>query len=105
MDDHNQRLLAELQEQNAELKQQLTALQRSHQLLQAVVDGTTDAVFVKDLRGRYLMGNTAALNFVDKSIEDVLGHDDTLFFTAETARQIMERDRRIMECGQTQTCE
>ena len=103
MDEDNQRLLAELQEQNAELRQQMAALQRSHHLLQAVVEGTTDAVFVKDLRGRYLMANSAALNFAGKSIEEVLGHDDTLLFSAVTARQIMERDRRIMESGQTQT--
>lgn len=105
MDEDNQRLLAELQEQNAELQQQMAALQRRHHLLHAVVEGTPDAVFVKDLRGRYLMANSAALNFAGKSIDEVLGHDDTLFFSTETARQIMERDRRIMESGQTQTAE
>ena len=105
MDEDNQRLLAELQEQNAELRQQMAALQRRHHLLHAVVEGTTDAVFVKDLRGRYLMANAAALNFAGKPIDEVLGHDDTLFFSTETAQQIMERDRRIMDSGQTQTAE
>ncbi len=105
MDENNQRLLAELQEQNAQLKRQIADLNRSHHLLQAVVEGTTDAVFVKDLRGRYLMANAAVLNFAGKSVDEILGNDDTLFFSAETARQIMERDRRIIESGQTQTDE
>lgn len=105
MDDDNQRRLAELQEQNAELRRQVADLQRSQHLLQAVVEGTTDAVFVKDLRGRYLMANSAALNFMGKAIEEVLGRDDTLLNSAEIARQIMERDRRTMESGQTQTDE
>ena len=35
------------------------ALVESHSLLRAVVEGTSDAVFVKDLEGRYLMINTA----------------------------------------------
>ena len=45
MDENNQRLLAELQEQNAVLRQQMAVLQRSHNLLQAVIEGTNDAVF------------------------------------------------------------
>ncbi len=105
MDDDNQRLLAALQKQNVELQQQVAALQRSHHLLHAVVEGISDAVFVKDSHGRYLLANAAALKFAGKSIDEVLGHDDTLLFSAESAQQIRERDRRIMESGQTQTDE
>lgn len=92
MNDNSQRRFAELERENADLKQRLEAVEHSHHLLRAVVEGTTDAVFVKGLRGRDLMANTAALNFVGKSVEEVLGHDDTLFFSVETVWQVMERE-------------
>lgn len=52
MDADNQRLLAELKEQNADLQREIADLRRGQHLLQAVVEGTTDAVFVKDWHGR-----------------------------------------------------
>ncbi len=38
-------------------------------LLRAVVEGTTDAVFVKDLRGSYLLANTAVARIVNRSLD------------------------------------
>jgi PAS domain-containing protein len=42
-------------------------------LLRAVVDGSTDAVYVKDRQGRYLLFNSAAARFVGKAATDVIG--------------------------------
>jgi PAS domain S-box-containing protein len=81
------------------------ALRQSHALLQSIAEGTTDAVFVKDLRGRYLMINSAGARFLGKSVEAVLGKDDTELFSPETARVIMEGDRRVLEAGQPLTYE
>lgn len=78
-------------------------LRRTAGLLQAVADGTSEAVFVKDRDGKYLLFNEAATRFVGKSVKEVLGHDDTALFDAESARFIMERDRRIMESGVLET--
>jgi PAS domain S-box-containing protein len=86
-------------------KQAEKALRESHAILQAVAEGTTDAVFVKDLRGRYLMINTAGARFLGKSVDDVLGKDDMELFSPETADVIMESDRRTMAAGVTQTYE
>lgn len=46
-----------------------SALVESHNLLQAVVEGTADAVFVKDLQGGYLMINSAGARFLGKTVE------------------------------------
>src|SRR5262249_47317668 len=81
------------------------ALQRSYDLLRAVVEGTTDAVFVKDREGRYLMINDAGAAFLGKSVAEVIGRDDTQLFSPQTARAIMEGDRRIMATGEVQTYE
>src|SRR5262249_28366543 len=86
-------------------KQAEESLWQSYDLLRAVIEGTTDAVFVKDRQGRYLMINTAGARFLGRTIAEVLGKDDTELFSPETARAIMEGDRRIMATGAVRTYE
>ena len=74
-------------------------------LLQGVVDGTSDIVFVKDRAGRYLLCNHAALRLVGKTEEQVLGQDDTWLFGDEGARTVMANDRQVMESNQVCTVE
>jgi two-component system cell cycle sensor histidine kinase/response regulator CckA len=80
-------------------------LQRNLALLQGITDGTTDAVFVKDLAGRYLMINTAGARFLGRKVEDVIGKQDVEVFLPEVGRTIMERDRKVIEGGETKTYE
>ena len=74
-------------------------------LLSAVVSGTSDAVFVKDIQGRYLLINAAAAAVVGRSVSEIVGRDDCFLFPAETAREVMARDRAIIAGGQNQTLE
>jgi len=79
--------------------------QKNLTLLQGIIEGTTDAVYVKDLQSRYLMVNSAGALPLGRSIEEVLGKDTRELFSPETARQIMERERRVLEGGETCTYE
>ena len=45
--------------------------------MNAIAQGTTDALFVKDRAGRFLLFNEAAARLVGKPASDVLGRDDT----------------------------
>jgi two-component system, cell cycle sensor histidine kinase and response regulator CckA len=78
-------------------------LRRTATLLRAVAEGTTDAVFVKDRDGRYLLFNEAASRLVGRPVDEVLGKDDTALFDPESARKVMKRDRWVMEFGLTET--
>jgi PAS domain S-box-containing protein len=80
-------------------------LQRNLSLLQGITEGTTDSVFVKDLQGRYLMINTAGALLLGRTVEEVIGKDDTELFTPENGREIMAADRKVIESGKTQTYE
>jgi PAS domain S-box-containing protein len=73
--------------------ERLTALR----LLGAIADASADAIFAKDLVGRYLLFNRAAGGFTGKSPEEVLGRDDTALFPPEQAAMIRANDRRVME--------
>jgi PAS domain S-box-containing protein len=81
------------------------SLRRGLGLLEAITQGTTDAVFVKDHHGKYLMINSAGAQFLGRSVEQVLGKDDTQLFSADTAKSIIDRDQEVMESGQTMTYE
>ncbi len=76
---------------------------RTMALLQAVIEGTSDAVFVKDREGRYLLANTAAAGFLGKTVEEILGRDDRELFPPSEAERLMASDKRIMEGGQVVT--
>jgi two-component system, cell cycle sensor histidine kinase and response regulator CckA len=80
-------------------------LQENLGLLQGITEGTTDAVFVKDLQGRYLMMNSAGARFVGRSVDEVLGKDDAELFSPEIGHKIMQRDREVIQSGVTQTYE
>ena len=79
-------------------------LQRNLSLLEGITEGTTDAVFVKDLQGRYLMINTAGAGFLGRTRDQVIGKSDLELFTPE-GDGIMERDRKVLQSGQPQTFE
>lgn len=76
---------------------------KSLQLLKAVADSAEDAIFVKDLDGRYLLFNRAACEFAGKSEDEVLGQDDHSLFPPEQAellsathRQVLAENRAVM---------
>src|SRR5579864_26899 len=80
-------------------------LQKNLTLLQGITESTTDAVFVKDRDGRYVMVNPAAARFVGLTIEQVIGKTDVEVFTSDTGRFIMQKDREIIASGETITYE
>jgi PAS domain S-box-containing protein len=81
------------------------ALQQNCQIVQAVFEGTSDTIFVKDLQGRYVMINSAGARIMGKSPEDVIGKDDSAFFAAESVAQIMQHDCQVLTSGETQIYE
>ncbi|MBI3846607.1 MAG: PAS domain S-box protein [Planctomycetes bacterium] len=81
------------------------ALRESEALSRAVIDGTADAVFVKDVVGRYQMLNAAAAAVVGTAPAEVIGKDDRDLFTPEAAATIMANDRRVLEAGRAQSFE
>lgn len=101
---HPHRFVAQMQD-ITERKRAEEELKESHDLLQSVMEGTTDAVFVKDLQGRYLMINRAGAEALGKSVEEIVGKDDTELFDTEDGRQVMEEDRKILDAGETRTTE
>jgi PAS domain S-box-containing protein len=81
------------------------ALRASQTMLESITQSTSDAIYLKDTQGRYLVFNKAASRNVGMPSEAVLGKDDTALFPPEQAREIMTGDRRVMASGGTHTYE
>lgn len=97
---------------NEELRRTITeraavesALLQNRELLDSVIDGTTDAIFVKDTSGRYILFNQGASRMTGYTLEQVLGKDDTALFSPELASEVMEADRMVMAGNKTEVLE
>jgi PAS domain S-box-containing protein len=80
-------------------------LRESNALLSSVIEGTSDAIVLKDARGRYLMANSTATEVIGRPVEDILGQSDDELFPSEVARPIMEADREILTTGEVRRLE
>lgn len=74
-------------------------------LLSAIVEGSQDAIFAKDLEGRYTLCNRASGRLVGKPPEEVIGRDDHALFPPEQAATLMAADRRLIGANCSQTLE
>lgn len=80
-------------------------LQEDQALFQAIIEGTSDAVFVKDPDGRYLLINQTAARLVGKTAETIIGNDDSFLFPSDIAAKLLSIDKQILAEGKTITLE
>ena len=74
----------------------LAEKQRAWQILNTLVQSSTDAIFAKDTEGRYILFNQETVRVTGQSAEAALGQDDTAIFSAEQAALTQADDRRII---------
>jgi PAS domain S-box-containing protein len=86
-------------------KQAEETLEESHALLRSVIEGPPDAIYLKDAQGRYLMANASAAKILGKSVQELLGNDNTEFMPIGVARRIAEIDRQIIDTEESQVGE
>ena len=73
--------------------------------LTALIEGLPDAVFTKDLQGRYLLINEAGARFLGRTVGEILGRTDLELFPPEIAAATIARDRQVFAAGHTLTYE
>ena len=81
------------------------AIPNSSDILQAVIEATPDAIFVKDLDGRYVLVNEAVARFIGKSPADIVGKHDFELYPEENARRFVEADRQVLASGEPKAFE
>lgn len=90
-----------IQRSMAILSRSEQVLREKHAQLSAVIEGTADAIFIKDLQGFYLAINSACMRYLGKPAQTVIGRSDAELFPADRAGLLMEKDRKVMTSGET----
>ena len=72
------------------------ALHANRELLNSIIAGTPDAIYVKDTVGRYLLFNRAAEELAGKRGEEVLGREDSVIFPLQDALLMAAEDQSVM---------
>jgi len=98
-------LIRQRQHLLASLKERQAQAERLHnlQLLDAIVNSSTDAIFAKNQEGKYILFNRAAAAMTRTTVETVLGNNDSVVFPPEQAALIMAKSRQVMESGHSIT--
>ena len=64
--------------------------------LASIINGTNDAVFIKDVNGCYTVVNDEVVRLFGKPRSEIIGLNDTHFFQPEDAQSLMNVDKEIM---------
>ena len=75
--------------------------EESSALLDAIINNTTDAIFVKDREGRYLAINAAGAAVLHRTPEQVIGHTSDEFVRADSADAVRAAELEVMRTGMT----
>jgi PAS domain S-box-containing protein len=81
------------------------ALRRDHDLLQAVVQGTSDIIFLENLEGRFIIINEAGVRTLARPESEIIGKADLEVFDPTTANKMTRARERALQTGEGQAFE
>jgi diguanylate cyclase (GGDEF)-like protein/PAS domain S-box-containing protein len=67
--------------------------------LPQALNGIGSYVFTKDLQGRYTYANAKVCELFGRSLEQVLGRDDSEFFDLVRSQELRRNDREVIDTG------
>lgn len=73
----------------------------NRRLLSAIVEGSRDAVYVKDLQGRYRYMNAAGRRYLGLSSDSALEQTGDAVFSAETRALLAAQDQQVVDQAKT----
>jgi PAS domain S-box-containing protein/diguanylate cyclase (GGDEF)-like protein len=69
------------------------SLRESYALLNSIIEGTTDAIYVKDLQGHYVLINSSGADLLGQSVSDVIGRSDSDYWSRDELTQLRRSDQ------------
>jgi PAS domain S-box-containing protein len=99
--DRQRRQLADAQRAQQQQAERLQALG----LLEAIAESSNDAIFAKDMAGRFVFFNRAASEELGRLREAVIGRTLAELFDAEVAARLAEQERPVFEGGPARSVE
>lgn len=74
-------------------------LRRSQQQMQAFINNSSAAMYLKDLEGRYLIINQTCVDLAGGDAQLFLGQTDDAIFPPAIAKLVRDNDRAIIQSG------
>ena len=84
------------QELEIRVAERTAALRKSEARLKAILETTSSVIYLKDIRGHYLLANQQYLELLGLKEEDVLGKSDRDLFPQEIADKFAANDRQVI---------
>ncbi|MEM8719863.1 MAG: chemotaxis protein CheB [Cyanobacteria bacterium P01_G01_bin.39] len=84
------------QDLEARVKERTQALQKSEARLRAILETTSSIIYLKDIKGRYLLVNQQYLDSFNVTEADVLGKSDRDLFPSELAEDYINHDLQVI---------
>ncbi|WP_437313792.1 AAA family ATPase [Sorangium sp. So ce385] len=101
----NAMLYSQVEQENAERRRAEQALQANQATLQAIVDNSAAAIYLKDREGRYVLVNRQAGHLVRLPRHEILGKTDAELFPGPTVETLQNNDRKVLDAGEPLECE
>lgn len=92
-------------EREARLTQDNPELAQKYSLLQAIIEAASDAIFLQDTQGRFVIANGACAKMLGRSAQEVINKDIRQVLPPEMAQLVMDANKRILETGKPQIFE
>ena len=80
-------------------------LKKERNLLATVIEGSTEAIYVKDLEGRFLLANSVYLGLLGLGLDEVIGHTTAELGPPQTPETFRRADELVISTGQSQSDE
>ncbi|MDD5400569.1 MAG: EAL domain-containing protein [Sulfurimonas sp.] len=74
-------------------------------ILTTLVNSSPNAIFAKDLDGKYILFNDTALKMINLPLKDVLGKSDEMLFSHQDSLKLKEDDKAVIADGKIHTKE
>jgi PAS domain S-box-containing protein len=87
------------------LVQMARELSLKHQLLDSVVEGTTDPIYVRDLENRFTLSNSACSRLFGRSVDQMVGKTMREMLPGDSYYDVATSDQEVMCSGETRTVE
>ncbi len=87
----------ELEATNRRLDESRREVRQSLNILQSVIEGSPDPIFVKDREGRFVSVNSVLARIIGAPVEAITGRKDSDFFPPDVAQNIESVDRVVLD--------
>lgn len=76
-----------------------TNLQENNSIIQSILESTTDAIYVKDTQGKYLLINSAGADFLGRQVNQIIGRTSRDIMPQQTASEFSKNDQIVLREG------